>query len=132
LRRAQTAAARAAYDATLASYRQTVLTGFQEVEDNLAALRILEEEVQAQEEAVKTGRQSVAVAINQYKAGTVNYLNVIVAQTAALNNEITALGIGILNRRMAASVLLIKALGGGWSVSDLPTGDSLAENEGQR
>ena len=123
LRRAQTAAARAAYDATVASYRQTVLTGFQEVEDNLAALRILEEEARAQEEAVKAARQSVAVAINQYKAGTVSYLNVIVAQTAALNNEITALG--ILNRRMAASVLLIKALGGGWNVSALPAADSL-------
>jgi len=130
LRRAQTAAARAAYDATVASYRQTVLTGFQQVEDNLAALRILEEEGRVQEEAVKAARQSVAVAINQYKAGTVSYLNVIVAQAAALNNEITALG--ILNRRMAASVLLIQALGGGWSVSDLPAGNSLAGNEGKR
>ncbi len=130
LRRAQTAAARAAHEATVASYRQTVLTGFQEVEDNLAALRILEEEARAQEEAVKAARQTVAVTINQYRAGTVNYLAVIVTQAAALNNEITALS--ILNRRMAASVLLIKALGGGWSVSDLPTGDSLAGNEGKR
>ena len=130
LRRAQTAAARAAYDATVASYRQTVLTGFQQVEDNLAALRILEEEGRVQEEAVKAARQSVAVAINQYKAGTVSYLNVIVAQAAALTNEITALS--ILNRRMAASVLLIQALGGGWSVSDLPAGDSLSRHEGKR
>ena len=124
MRRAQTAAARAAYDATVASYRQTVLTGFQQVEDNLAALRILEEEGRVQEEAVKAARQSVAVAINQYKAGTVSYLNVIVAQAAALNNEITALG--ILNRRMAASVLLIQALGGGWNVSALPAADRLS------
>jgi len=119
LRRAQTTAARAAYDGTVASYRQTVLTGFQEVEDNLAALRILEEEAKAQDEAVKAARQSLAVAINQYKAGTVNYLTVIVVQASTLNNEITALG--ILGRRMTAAALLIKALGGGWDVSSLPS-----------
>ena len=119
LRRAQTTAARAAYDGTVAAYRQTVLTGFQEVEDNLAALRILEEEAEVQDEAVKAARQSLAVAINQYKAGTVNYLTVIVVQAATLNNEITALG--ILGRRMTAAALLIKALGGGWDVSSLPS-----------
>lgn len=117
LRRAQTAAARAVYDGTVASYRQTVLTGFQEVEDNLAALRILEEEAKVQDEAVKAAQQSVTFTTNQYKAGTVSYLNVLVAQTIALNNEITALG--ILSRRMTASVLLIKALGGGWNVTSL-------------
>ena len=117
LRRAQTAAARAAYEGTIASYRQTVLTGFQEVEDNLAALRILEEEAEVQEEAVSAARQALAVAINQYKAGTANYLTVIVAQAAALNIETNALG--ILGRRMTASVLLVKALGGGWDVSSL-------------
>jgi NodT family efflux transporter outer membrane factor (OMF) lipoprotein len=117
LRRAQTAAAQAAYEGTIASYRQTVLTGFQEVEDNLAALRILEEEAEVQEEAVSAARQALAVAINQYKAGTVNYLTVIVVQAAALNIETNALG--ILGRRMTASVLLIKALGGGWDVSSL-------------
>ncbi len=115
LRRAQTAAARAAYDGTVASYRQTVLTGFQEVEDNLAALRILGEEAKAQDEAVKAAQQSVAFTTNQYKAGTVSYLNVLVAQTIALTNEITALGIA--GRRMTASVLLVKALGGGWDES---------------
>jgi NodT family efflux transporter outer membrane factor (OMF) lipoprotein len=115
LRRAQTAAARAAYDATVASYRQTVLTGFQEVEDNLAALRILQDEAQVQDEAVKAAQQTVTVTTNQYKAGTVSYLNVIVAQAAALNSEITALN--ILGRRMAAAVLLVKALGGGWNTS---------------
>jgi NodT family efflux transporter outer membrane factor (OMF) lipoprotein len=114
LRRAQTAAARAAYDGTVASYRQTVLTGFQEVEDNLAALRILEEEAKAQDEAVKAAQQSVTVTINQYKEGTVSYLNVIVAQAAALSNERTA--VDILGRRMSAATLLIKALGGGWDV----------------
>jgi NodT family efflux transporter outer membrane factor (OMF) lipoprotein len=113
LRSAQTAQARAAYDATVASYRQTVLTGFQEVEDNLAALRILEQEATIQQEAVKAARQSLAFTTNQYKAGTVNYLNVIVAQTALLTNENTA--VNIMTRRMAASVLLVKALGGGWA-----------------
>jgi len=115
LRHAQTAAARAAYDATVASYRETVLTGFQEVEDNLAALRILQDEAQVQAEAVKAAQQSVTVTTNQYKSGTVNYLNVIVVQVAAKNSEITALN--ILGRRMVDSVLLVKALGGGWNAS---------------
>ncbi len=115
LRRAQTDLARAAYDATVAAYRETVLTGFQEVEDNLAALRILQDEAQVQDEAVKAAQQTVTVTTNQYKSGTVNYLNVIVAQAAALNNEITSLT--ILGRRMAASVLLVKALGGGWDTT---------------
>ena len=111
LRRAQTDLARAAYDATVASYRQTVLTGFQEVEDNLAALRILEEEARVQQEAVKAAKASVTLAINQYKAGTTSYLNVIVSQAAALNAERTT--VDILSRQMTASVLLVKALGGG-------------------
>ena len=121
LRRAQTAQARAAYDATVASYRETVLTGFQEVEDNLAALRILEEENQVQDEAVKAARQSLAVAMNQYRAGIVSYLNVLVVQVIALNNEKTA--IDIQGRRMVASVLLVKALGGGWNASALSSAD---------
>jgi NodT family efflux transporter outer membrane factor (OMF) lipoprotein len=112
LRVAQTAQARAAYDATVASYRQTVLTGFQEVEDNLAALRILEEEARVQEEAVKASQESVKVTMNGYKEGTLSYLNVIVSQAAALNNERTA--VDILTRQMTASILLVKALGGGW------------------
>ncbi len=130
LRGAQTAAARAAYDGTVASYRQTVLTGFQEVEDNLAALRILEEEAKVQEEAVKAANQSVTLATNQYKAGTVSYLNVLVAQTIALNNEITALGIA--SRRMTATVLLVKALGGGWDVSALPSAKDVGRKEGKQ
>jgi NodT family efflux transporter outer membrane factor (OMF) lipoprotein len=117
LRRAQTAAARAAYDATVASYRQTVLTAFQQVEDNLAALRILEGEAGVQDGAVQAARQSVVVALNQYKAGTVNYLTVVVVQAQSLNNEITALA--IQGRRMTAAVNLIQALGGGWSASEL-------------
>jgi NodT family efflux transporter outer membrane factor (OMF) lipoprotein len=118
LRRAQTDQARAVYDASVALYRETVLTGFQQVEDNIAALRILENEAQIQDEAVKSARQTVTIVTNQYKAGIVNYLNVIVVQAAALNNERTA--INILGNRLNASVLLIKALGGGWDVSKLP------------
>ena len=118
---AQTDQARAAYDASVATYRQTVLTGFQEVEDNLAALRILEKEARVQDEAVKAAEQSLAVTLNQYKMGTVSYLNVTIAQTTALNNEKTA--IDILSRRMVASVLLIKALGGGWDARVLNSTD---------
>ena len=117
LRSAQTAQARAAYDASVASYRQAVLTGFQEVEDNLAALRLLEEEAMAQDEAVKSARQSLQVSINQYKAGTISALNIITVQTIALNDEQTA--VGIAGQRMTASVLLISALGGGWDTSEL-------------
>jgi NodT family efflux transporter outer membrane factor (OMF) lipoprotein len=120
LRKARTAQARAAYEGAVASYRQTVLTGFQEVEDNLAALRILEQEAAVQAEAVAAAEQSLAVMENQYRAGTVAYLNVIVAQTTVLSAKITALG--ILGRRMTAAVLLVKALGGGWNISDLPKG----------
>ena len=104
--------ARAAYDGTVASYRQSVLTGLQEVEDNVAALRILEREALVQEAAVKAAQQSLTVTRNQYKAGTVSYLAVIVAQTIALTNERAA--VDIAGRRMTATVLLIKALGGGW------------------
>jgi NodT family efflux transporter outer membrane factor (OMF) lipoprotein len=118
LRAAQTEEARAVYDANVALYRQTVLTGFQQVEDNIAALRILESQAVVQDEAVKAAQQTVAVLTNQYKAGVVNYLDVIVVQTASLNNQRTA--ISILGNRLIASVLLIKALGGGWRVSDLP------------
>jgi len=112
LRKAQTDQARAAYDATVASYRETVLTGFQEVEDNLAALRILEEELQVQDQAVLAAQQVVQITTNQYQSGTVAYLNVLIAQTTALANERTALG--LVGRKLTASVLLVKALGGGW------------------
>ena len=111
--------AKAAYDGAVASYRQTVLTGFQEVEDNVAALRILEGEALVQDAAVKASQQSLTVTMNQYKAGIVSYLNVIVAQTSALTNERAA--VDIAGRRMTATVLLIKALGGGWaSASSAP------------
>src|SRR6185369_14648197 len=120
LRKAQSDQVRAAYDSTVAAYRQTVLTAFQGVEDNLAALRILEEETQVQDQAVQAAKQVVTITSNQYKAGTVPYLNVLVAQTTALANERTALD--LLGRRLVASVLLIKALGGGW--------DALPERKG--
>lgn len=109
--------ARAAYDAAVASYRQVVLTGFQEVEDNVAALRILEQESRAQDEAVNAARKFLEISLNQYKEGLVNYLNVTVAQAAALNSERTL--INILGRRMSASVLLVKALGGGWQSKNI-------------
>ena len=119
LRSAQTAEARAAYDANVAFYRQTVLGAFQDVEDNLAALRILERESHEQDEAVRAAERSLALTTNQYRAGVVSYLNVVIAQTAALTNEETA--VGITGRRLNASVLLIKALGGGWSADQLPS-----------
>ncbi|MGA7980979.1 MAG: efflux transporter outer membrane subunit [Chromatiaceae bacterium] len=112
LRRAQTAQAVAAYDASVANYRQTVLAGFQEVEDNLATLRILAQEAAAQDAAVAAARRSVQLNLNQYKAGTVSYLNVVTAQATQLSSELTA--VNLQGRRLTASVLLIKALGGGW------------------
>ncbi|MDA8163505.1 MAG: TolC family protein, partial [Desulfobacteraceae bacterium] len=117
LRRALTEEARAAYDANVAFYRQTVLAAFGEVEDNLATLRILEKESRVQEAAVKASQKAVTVISNQYKAGIVSYLNVINSQTAELVNEKAAAQ--IMGNRLTAAVLLIKALGGGWDVSAL-------------
>ena len=108
----------AAYDASVANYRQAVLTGFQEVEDNLAALRILEEEGRVQAEAAAAAQQALDVSLNQYKAGIATYLQVITAQATALSNQRTVAD--ILGRRMTASVQLVKALGGGWDAAVLP------------
>lgn len=124
-RRAATAQAIASYDGTVAQYKQTVLTAFQEVEDNLASLRILEQEADVQNEALESARQAVTLVLNQYKAGTVGYTSVITAQATALSSERSALD--ILNRRMAASVALAKALGGGWSEESLLDVKPLAE-----
>ena len=118
LRRARTAQAVAVYDETVANYRQTVLTGFQEVEDNLAALRILEQQAIVQAEALALAKQSLQLTLNQYKSGIVSYLNVLTAQTTAFAAERTA--VDVRNRRLAASVLLIRALGGGWNAASLP------------
>ena len=125
LRKAQKEYARAGYDGAVATYRQTVLTAFQGVEDNLAALRILEEEARVQREAVESARQSVRITTNQYLAGTVPYLNVITTQATLLSNETTL--ILLEGRRMAAAVLLIQALGGGWDVADLPSADAVTK-----
>jgi NodT family efflux transporter outer membrane factor (OMF) lipoprotein len=115
--------AMAAYDASVANYRQAVLTGFQEVEDNLAALRILEEEAQVQGEAVKASQLSLEYSLNQYKAGITTYLQVVAAQATALSNQRTAAD--LLARRVTASVLLVKALGGGWDAAGLPKDKAL-------
>ncbi|HZR67845.1 MAG TPA: efflux transporter outer membrane subunit [Burkholderiales bacterium] len=113
LRKSQTEQAIANYDATVATYRQTVLTALQDVEDNVAALRILEEEAVVQREALEAARQTLELTLNQYKGGVVSYLNVVTAQTTALQNERTA--VDLQSRRLQASVLLVRALGGGWS-----------------
>ncbi len=118
-RRATSESAHANYDAAVATYRQTSLTAFQEVEDNVAALRILENETQQQQQAVASSQESLQLFTNRYKGGVDTYLQVITAQTIELANERNA--IDILRRRLDASVLLIKALGGGWNVSKLPT-----------
>jgi len=117
-RNAVTDQAVAAYDAQVATYRQTVLTGFQEVEDNLAALRILEEEATLQDEVVQSARHALELTNNQYSAGVVSYLNVITAQTTAFNNERAA--VSVAGRRLTASVGLVRALGGGWTAAELP------------
>jgi NodT family efflux transporter outer membrane factor (OMF) lipoprotein len=118
-RRAQIRLEEDAFDATVAAYRQTVLTAFQQVEDNLSTLRILELEAKAVADAVKAAEESLTISTAQYKAGTVNYLQVITAQTFALQNERTA--VDVLTRRLSSSVQLIEALGGGWDATLLPT-----------
>ncbi len=125
-RRAQLEGAEAAYDATVAGYRQTVLSAFQEVEDDLASLRFLAEEAVQQQEAVSAAQEALSLENDRYKAGTDSYLNVITTQTIALSDQQTA--IQILQRRMSAAVDLVKALGGGWDQSQLPTADDLRRN----
>ena len=115
--------AEAAYDATVAAYRQTVLSAFQEVEDDLANLRYLAEEAVQQQEAVVASQQALSLENDRYKAGTDSYLNVITTQIIALSDQQTA--IAILQRRMSAAVDLVKALGGGWDASTLPSRDVL-------
>jgi NodT family efflux transporter outer membrane factor (OMF) lipoprotein len=117
-RRATSESALANYDALVASYRQATLDAFQQVEDNLAALRILEQEAQQQQRAVASARESLQLFTNRYKGGVDTYLQVITAQTVTLSNERNR--VDIMRRRMDAAVLLVKALGGGWNVTDLP------------
>jgi NodT family efflux transporter outer membrane factor (OMF) lipoprotein len=113
--RAQVRGARAAYEGTVDAYRQTVLTSFQQVEDELVTLRVLEKEGAIEDETVKAAREAETLTLNQYKAGTVPYSSVITAQTTRLSAEETALQ--VLSTRLQASVALIEALGGGWDAS---------------
>ncbi len=110
--------ANASYDETVANYRQTTLTAFQQVEDNLVALRVLQQEAENQHQATLAAQSAEQIFNNRYVGGLDTYLQVVTAQTTALNNERN--DIDIMRRQMDASVLLIKALGGGWNVTDLP------------
>jgi NodT family efflux transporter outer membrane factor (OMF) lipoprotein len=123
LRDAQVAAARAVYNESVANYRQTVLTAFQQVEDELAALRILENEAAVEDAALRSSREALRLTLNQYQAGTVSYTNVVVAQTTALGDEQAVLT--ILQNRLIASVALVQALGGGWMASALPSPEQI-------
>ena len=127
LRNAQLVAAKENYRATVAAYRQTVLTSFKEVEDAIATLRILEQESQTQTKAVVLAQKSVELTTNQYNAGTVSYINVMTTQTAALTNEKNA--VDLQGQRLNAAVQLIKALGGGWESKDLPRRDNTSGND---
>ena len=118
-RRGVVAEQQAAYDATVAGYRETVLTAMQQVEDNLAALRILAGEADKVQQTVQAAQRALDVSTAQYRAGTANYLTVITSQATLLNANVT--GVTLLTRRLTASVLLIEALGGGWNASQLPT-----------
>jgi NodT family efflux transporter outer membrane factor (OMF) lipoprotein len=119
LRRATVLQYKAAYDQSVATYRQTVLTAFQQVEDNLSTLRVLSVEVQQQETAVKSAQRQLTLATDRYRLGIDPYLNVITAQTTVLSNEQTAVSLSM--QQMTATVQLIEALGGGWDASQLPT-----------
>jgi len=122
-RRAVSEQANAGYDQAVATYRQTVLSAFQQVEDNLAALRILQQESDVQARAIQSAQTSLSLSNTRYEGGVTNYLEVITAENAALTDEVTA--VNILGRRMASAVQLIQALGGGWDVSELPKEASL-------
>ena len=110
--------AEAAYSESVANYRETVLGAYQDVEDNLAALRILQEEAKTQQAAVTAAQNSLNQSLTRYKGGVTTYLEVITAQGLALSDERTA--VQILGRRITASVSLVRALGGGWDSSTLP------------
>jgi NodT family efflux transporter outer membrane factor (OMF) lipoprotein len=119
LRPAQVAAARATYDQAVAVYRQTVLSAFQQIEDDLSALRIYANQAAAEAVAIAAAQQAVAIALNEYQAGTIVYTTVITEQEQLLTDEQAALT--IQQNRFAASVALIQALGGGWNTTDMPT-----------
>ena len=117
LRRAQVAQARAAYEASVDNYRQTVLASLEQVEDEIVTLRVLEQRAVIEDATVKASREAETLTLNQYKAGTVPYSSVITAQTTRLASEENALN--VLSGRLQASVALIQALGGGWKASSL-------------
>jgi NodT family efflux transporter outer membrane factor (OMF) lipoprotein len=123
LRRATMQQFRANYDETIANYRQDVLTAFQQVEDNLASLRILSQELQQQDAAVKSAQRNLTIAMARYRTGLDPYLDVITAQTALLGNQETAVSLRM--EQMTSSVQLIEALGGGWDASQLPSAASM-------
>ncbi len=116
-------AARAAYDASVATYRQTVLSALEQVEDELVALHVLQDQSKAEDYAVATAQKSVAIALNEYQAGTAAYTSVITEQTALFTDQEAALS--VQEQRLVASVTLVQALGGGWQEADLPTRDGL-------
>jgi NodT family efflux transporter outer membrane factor (OMF) lipoprotein len=114
------------YDQTVANYRQTVLTAFQQVEDNLAAVRILSQDIQQQDAAIQSAQRSLHEATVRFQAGLDPYLNVITAQTIFLSDQQTAVNFRM--QQMVASVQLVKALGGGWDIAQLPSPQQLRSN----
>ena len=128
LRKATIRQYRATYDQTLANYRQTVLAAFQQVEDNLASLRILAQDIEQQDAAVQAATRSLQEANVRYKAGLDPYLNVITAQTTLLADQETA--VNFRSQQIVASVQLIKALGGGWDSAQLPSPNLLNTSSG--
>ena len=129
LRRATVEQVRAQYDQTVANYRGTVLTAFQQVEDNLSTLRVLSKEIQEQDTAIQSAQRSLALATDRYRLGIDPYLNVITAQTILFGNQQTAVNLRIL--QIVASVQLIEAVGGGWDASTLPTSQQIISREAQ-
>ena len=128
-RRGVVAEQRAAYDATVAAYRETVLTAMQQVEDNLAALRILAGEADKVQQTVQAAHRALDISSAQYRSGTAGYLTVITSQATMLSADVTA--VTLLTRRLTASVLLIEALGGGWNASQLPTKQDVTAQQRQ-
>lgn len=118
--------AEANYDASVAAYRETVLTAFEQVEDNLNTLKVLAQESEETARAVAAAEQSLQLELDRYRAGTESYLNVITTQTITLNDERSQ--VALLQRRMVSAVNLVMALGGGWDTSALPTGDQIRSN----
>jgi outer membrane protein TolC len=127
LRRATVEQYRAQYDQTVANYRETVLTAFQQVENNLSTLRILSQEIREQDTAIKSAQRSLALATDRYRLGIDPYLNVITAQTTLFGNQQT--GVNLRVEQIVASVQLIEAIGGGWDSSTLPTPQQIISRE---